>query len=73
VFEAYIQRYVRDVYGKSFQFFRDVRSELRKVTFPNRKETIASTLVVITVVFIIALYLGIVDFILSMALGNLLN
>ncbi len=73
MFEAYIQRYVRDVYGKSFQFFRDVRSELRKVTFPNRKETIASTLVVITVVFIIALYLGIVDFILSMALGNLLN
>lgn len=73
MFEAYIQRYVRDVYGKSFQFFRDVRSELRKVTFPNRKETTASTVVVITVVFIIALYLGIVDFILSMALGNLLN
>ena len=73
VFEAYIHRYVRDAYGKSIQFYQDVRSELRKVTFPNRKETIASTAVVITVVFIIAIYLGMVDFVLSMVLGNLLK
>ena len=71
--EAYIQRYVRDVYGKSIQFYQDVRSELRKVTFPTRKETITSTAVVITVVFIIAIYLGMVDFILSLFLGNLLK
>lgn len=71
--EAYIQRYVRDTYVRSIQFFQDVRSELRKVTFPNRKETIASTAVVIVVVFIIAIYLGMVDFVLSMVLGNLLN
>ena len=73
MFEVYIQRYVRDSYGKSIQFFQDVRSELRKVTFPNRKETIASTAVVIVVVFIIAIYLGMVDFVLSMVLGNLLR
>lgn len=73
MFEAYIQRYVRDAYGKSFQFYQDVRSELRKVTFPTRKETIASTVVVITVVFIIAIYLGMIDFVLSLLLGNLLN
>ena len=71
--ETGVQRYVRDVYGKGFQFFLDVRSELRKVTFPNRKETIASTAVVMVVVFIIAVYLGMVDFVLSMGLGNLLN
>lgn len=73
MFEAGVQQYVRGVYGKSVQFFYDVRSELRKVTFPNRKETLASTAVVIVVVFIIAVYLGVVDFILSMVLGNLLN
>ena len=73
MFQAGVQQYVRGVYGKSVQFFYDVRSELRKVTFPNRKETLASTAVVIVVVFIIAIYLGVVDFILSMVLGNLLN
>ena len=73
MFQAGVQQYVRGVYGRSVQFFYDVRSELRKVTFPNRKETLASTAVVIVVVFIIAIYLGVVDFILSMVLGNLLN
>ena len=73
MFQAGVQQYVRGVYGRSVQFFYDVRSELRKVTFPNRKETLASTAVVIVVVFIIAVYLGVVDFILSMVLGNLLN
>ena len=73
MFEAGVQQYVRGVYGRGIQFVQDVRSELRKVTFPNRKETLASTGVVVFVVFIIAVYLGIVDFILSMALGNLLN
>jgi preprotein translocase subunit SecE len=52
------------MYVKAMQFLRDVRSELRKVTFPSRTETLASTAVVIIVVFIIAIYLGMVDFIL---------
>ena len=40
-------------YEQSVQFFRDVRSELRKVTFPTRKETLASTVVVLIAVFAI--------------------
>lgn len=61
------------MYAKAVQFLRDVRSELRKVTFPSRTETMASTAVVIVVVFIIALYLGIVDFILSLIIPRLLR
>ncbi len=73
VFETYYQRFVRGTYEQAQQFFRDVRSELRKVTFPSRKETFASTTVVIAVVFIIAIYLGIVDFILSLVLSYILK
>lgn len=43
------------------QFLREVRVELKKVTWPSRKETIASTSVVLVTVFIVALYLGLVD------------
>jgi preprotein translocase subunit SecE len=43
------------------QFFREVRVETKKVTWPSRKETIASTSVVLVTVFIVALYLGLVD------------
>ena len=58
---------------KAVQFFRDVRSELRKVTFPSRKETLASTVVVILAVFVIAVYLGVVDFALSRVISSILR
>ena len=50
---------------KSLQFLREVRVELRKVTWPSRKQTLGSTVVVIILVMIISLFLGIVDFGLS--------
>jgi preprotein translocase subunit SecE len=61
------------MYAKAVQFLHDVRSELRKVTFPTRKETLASTAVVIVVVFILAIYLGIVDVVLSTVITSILR
>jgi preprotein translocase subunit SecE len=49
----------------SIQFLREVRVELRKVTWPSRKQTIGSTVVVIVLVLIISLFLGLVDEVLS--------
>ncbi len=46
-------------------FFESVKLELSKVTWPTRKETIATTGVVILIVFIVSLYLGLCDVILS--------
>jgi len=43
------------------QFFREVRVELKKVTWPTRKETVASTSVVLVTVIIISFFLGLVD------------
>ncbi len=49
-------------WGKTKTFLLDVRAEMKKVTWPTRKQTIASTLVVIIVVFVVSTFLGIVDF-----------
>jgi len=46
---------------KVTQFLREVRAELKRVTWPNRKETTGSTSVVLVLVIIVALFLGIVD------------
>ena len=46
-------------------FLTEVRTELKKVTWPARKETVASTVVVIVIVLVACVYLGIVDMILS--------
>jgi preprotein translocase subunit SecE len=56
---------VKGIVDKVRQFLREVRTELRKITWPGRKETIASTVVVIVIVLVAGLYLGIVDLILS--------
>jgi preprotein translocase subunit SecE len=51
--------------ARSREFLEECWAELRKVHWPSRKETQAATLVVIIGVMIVALYLGVVDFVLS--------
>ena len=46
---------------KSVQFLREVKVELKKVTWPSRKQTMGSTVVVLVIVSIISLFLGVVD------------
>jgi preprotein translocase subunit SecE len=64
---------LRLIFEKVKQFLKDSRTELRKVTWPTPKQTLASTSVVIIVVVIISVFLGVVDFglskIIRMALG----
>jgi preprotein translocase subunit SecE len=43
------------------QFFREVAGEFRRVTWPSRAEVARSTVVVLAVVIVLALYLGAVD------------
>jgi preprotein translocase subunit SecE len=43
------------------QFFHEVAAEFRRVNWPSRAEVARSTIVVLAVVVILALYLGAVD------------
>jgi preprotein translocase subunit SecE len=47
--------------AQALQFLREVKIELRKVTWPSRKQTIGSTAVVIILVVIVSMFLGVVD------------
>ena len=60
-------------FDKIGQFLREVRIELSKVTWPTRKDTIASTSVVLVIVILIAAFLGIVDLGLSRLMRMLLS
>jgi preprotein translocase subunit SecE len=51
-----------NIFSKSAQFLREVKVELKKVTWPSRKQTVGSTIVVIVLVMLISLFLGVVDF-----------
>jgi len=58
---------------QAVQFFKEVRIETRKATFPSRKDTIATTMVVLVVVIIIGFYLGVLDLVLSSVIGLVLK
>ncbi len=47
---------------KVVQFLKEVKFELKRVTWPSRKQTLSGTAVVLVIVLIAALFLGIVDF-----------
>lgn len=55
------------------QFIREVRQETSKVTWPTRKETIVSTIMVFVMVFLAAVFFFFVDQILSFGVGQILG
>ena len=50
---------------KLTKFLREVRSEMRKVSWPNRKELITYTIVVIITVIIVSVFTSVVDVLIS--------
>jgi preprotein translocase subunit SecE len=64
---------VRNFYNDARQFFREVMVELGKVTFPTRQETMGSTVVVLVLTILMAVYLGLSDWLLSAVVRYLLR
>jgi len=55
------------------EFLAEFRVEMKKVSWPNRKEVAASTGVVLVVVLFVSFYLGFADFVLSKLLRLMLS
>jgi preprotein translocase subunit SecE len=54
-------------------FLQEFRTEMKKVTWPGRKETASTTVVVIITVLIIVAFLGLVDYALGRIVYSVLN
>jgi len=51
----------RRIYTQLVVFFTDLKSELKKVTYPTKSETVGSTMVVLVFVVIVGIFLALVD------------
>lgn len=60
-------------WSKWKKFLVEVRTELRRTTWPNRTEVRNTTFIVIVTTFIFAAFLGVVDFILSDVLKRIFS
>ena len=49
------------VFARIGKWFKDMRSELKKVQWPTRKQTINNTLIVIACVIVVGIFIGLFD------------
>lgn len=61
------------MFGKLGTFVQETKQELNKVTWPSRSELFQSTGVVIFTVMAMALFIGAIDFVLSMIMRIVLR
>lgn len=59
--------------GKARDFLSEVRVEVKKVTWPSRKDAMGGTMVVLVVVLIVSVFLGIIDTLLSKIIESLIS
>jgi preprotein translocase subunit SecE len=52
---------MKDWWKKSVEFLSEVRSEMRKVSFPSRDEVVGTTIVVIITSFVFSVFLFAAD------------
>ena len=62
-----------DFLRRTQEFVREVVAEFRKVAWPSRQELINSTVVVITVTVVVAVFLGAVDVALARIVERILR
>ena len=59
--------------NKITKFFKEVKSELKKVTWPSKKQVTKSTLVVIAAVIIIGIVIWALDLLFSFGLNSFIK
>lgn len=64
---------IRNWAERTKEFYLEVRSEMRKVSWPGRQEVFSTTLIVIAAVLFFGAYLGVVDVALGAGVARLLN
>jgi len=61
------------IFDKLKTFLGEVRIETKKVTWSTRKELIASTVVIVTMVLAVASFIWLIDFLLSLLMKAILG
>jgi preprotein translocase subunit SecE len=59
--------------NKVGKFLNEVKTEMKKVSWSTKKELIGSTWIVIVTVFLLAVFIGVIDFIISRAVNSVIR
>jgi len=59
--------------NKIIAYLKEVRAEMKNITWPTRKQTIFYTVAVLVISVLIAYYLGLLDFVFSKGLSQIIT
>lgn len=60
-------------WGKICKFFRELRSELKKVVWPTKEQILKNTLVVGTCVLVLGVFIWVFDFVAGLGITGLIS
>lgn len=55
-----------------FEYIKETKGEMKHVSWPTKKQTVAYTILVVVISFAVSIYLGFFDFIFSKIVNTLL-
>ncbi len=67
------QNWLVRAWGAICRYFRELRSELKKVVWPTPKQVVKNTLIVLACVFIVGVFIWIFDFVATEGINALID
>jgi len=64
---------ITNIFSSIKKFFSEVRKEMKKVSWPTKRETLVSTLIVIGFSILLAIYLGGLDAIITWLISKIIK
>lgn len=61
------------LFARMGKWFRELKSEIRKIVWPTRQQTINNTAVVIAAIFIIGVFIWVLDAVLNLGVTNFIS
>ena len=71
--EAKKENFFKRAWGGSRRYFRELRSELKKVVWPTPKQVVKNTLIVLACVLIVGVFIWVFDFVATEGINALID
>jgi len=67
------ENWFKRTWGKTCKFFRELRSELKKVVWPTMQQVLKNALIVVGCVLVVGVFIWLFDFVAGIGIGALLG
>ena len=67
------ENWFKKIWGKVCKYFRELRSELKKVVWPTPKQVLKNTLIVVDCILVVGAFICLFDFVADLGITKLLS